>query len=43
MNGGSVATCPTISWGRGSVCHIGRQLYWKRKYLRLLNAREADK
>ena len=31
MNGGSMATCPTISWGRTSVCHIDRQLYWKRK------------
>ena len=26
-----MATCPTFSLGRGSVCHIGRQLYWKRK------------
>ena len=31
-----MATCPTFSWGRGSICHIGRQLYWKRKNLRLL-------
>ena len=31
-----MATCPTFSWGRGSVCHIGKQLYWKRKTLRLL-------
>ena len=38
MNGGNMATCPTFSWGRGSVCHIGRQLYWKKKKknLRLL-------
>ena len=36
MNGESVARCPTFSWGRGSVYHIGRQLYWKRKKSRLL-------
>ena len=32
-----MATCPTFSWGRGSVCHIGRQLLEKKKNLRLLN------
>ena len=31
MNCGNVATCPTFSWGRGSICHIGRQGKRKRK------------
>ena len=31
MNGGNTATCPTFSLGRGSVCHIGRLLYWRKK------------
>jgi len=26
-----VATCPTFPWERVSVCHIGRQLHWKKK------------
>ena len=26
-----MATCPTFPWERGSVCHIGRQLHWKKK------------
>ena len=31
INSENVATCLTFSWGRGSVCRIGRQLYWKKK------------